>query len=66
VPATLPAGITIKNFESLRSSQLAGLDLAARLLLEVEPDTVRKATLYMIASAFFELMLMGFLVYMRG
>jgi len=45
VPATLPAGITIKNFESLRSSQLAGLDLAARLLLEVERDTVRtKAT----------------------
>lgn len=42
VPATLPAGITIKNFESLRSSQLAGLDLAARLLLEVESDTVRK------------------------
>ncbi|ELR20599.1 peptidase family c50 subfamily protein [Acanthamoeba castellanii str. Neff] len=43
VPATLPAGITIKNFESLRSSQLAGLDLAARLLLEVVPDTADEA-----------------------
>jgi hypothetical protein len=41
VPSALPAALVIKNFESLRSSQLAGLDLAARLLLEIEQETVR-------------------------